>query len=110
MKRTKATVLMAALSLGIVLSLVSASSGHANRFRAGNTIGSRASSSLPALSSDQTPAHPQSVTAELQTVGGEITCAGLAGLATGLAIGAVAGCGPLCLGLALGVVVVAAGC
>jgi len=111
MLRIKAVVLVAALSLGVVLSLVSATSGRVVPGRVGNASASRApSSSLASSEAGQALARPQSSTAELQTVGGEITCAGLAGLATGLAIGALAGCGPLCLGLALGVVVVAAGC
>ena len=110
MRKVKTMTLIAALSLGIVLSLVSASSGQVNPSRAGDTIGSQASSSLVDSSATQSVAHPQSATAELHTIGGEITCAGLAGLAIGLAVGALLGCGPLCLGLALGVVVVAAGC
>ena len=110
MQKIKAMVLISALSLGIVLSLVSASSGQANMPRLRNTVGSRASSSLARNSGVQAGAHPQPATAEVQTVGGDLTCAGLAGIGTGLAIGALSGCGPLCLGLALGVFVMAAGC
>lgn len=110
MVRMKAMLLVTALSLGIVLSLVSASSSRVNPSSAGYVVGLLASASVASSSGAQVVAHPQSAKAELLTVGGEITCAGLAGLATGLAIGALAGCGPLCLGLALGVVVVAAGC
>ena len=110
MVKAKAIALITALTLGIVLSMVSASSGQINPSRAGRAVGSHQSPSLANSSVGQAAAHPQSATAELQTVGGEITCAGLVGLAIGLAIGAGAGCGPLCLGLALGVIVVAAGC
>ena len=110
MRKAKAMSLITALSLGIVLSLVSASSGQMNPSRVGGALESRASSSRVDSSAVQSGAHPQSAAAELHAVGGEPTCAGLAGLATGLALGAVLGCGPICLGLALGVVVMAAGC
>ena len=103
MIRMKAMVLVATLSVSVMLSLVSASSARV-------AVGSRTSSSVVSSPAAQVGAYPQSAAAELQTVGGEITCAGLGGLAVGLAIGAAAGCGPLCLGLALGVLVVAAGC
>ena len=103
MIRMKAMVLVATFSLSMMLSLVSATSSRV-------AVGSRTSPGVVASSAVQAGAHSQSVAAERQTVGGEPTCAGLAGLAAGLAISAVIGCGPICLGLALGVLVVAAGC
>jgi hypothetical protein len=116
MIRMKAMVLIAVLSLSVLSSLVSASSGNGNRSAAtvqlratGDVVGSGASSRLAGVSADQVLPIPLSAVTEFNTVGG-ISCASVLGLGVGLLIGGLFTVNPLLIGAGGTLVVAASGC
>jgi len=116
MIRMKAMVLVATLSLGVLSSVVSASSGCVNKsalavevLGAGGVVASNAPSSLASVSADQMLPVALSAGAEMQSVGG-ISCASVLGLSLGILVGGLVTGNPLFIAAGGTGLVAASGC
>ena len=116
MIRMKAMVLVATLSLGVLSSVVSASSGYLNKsalavkvLGAGGVVASNAPSSLASVSADQDLPVGLSAGVEMQSVGG-ISCASVLGLSLGILVGGLVTGNPLFIAAGGTGLVAASGC